>query len=236
MDRENDIQACRQSNGTTKHIRRNKYGTYQVITLRKEDFSNSEYRSMFTERVYVVSYPPWNKQLYWMHCTFSGQWPDVTHDRWQRNKQSWETLEWKRSSIRGAFQILKFFGWRGDVIVERPRKWRNNPGLFVNWYLESSNPMDWLRDYCWILPLIREVACSRKSLKKEERRIWGSCCRLSVTVSQLTKLLSTVSPARAAMNIFIKHPKCCRRSSQHKRLSLRGPRWSRLQIHTPTSM
>ena len=35
----------------------------------------------------------------------------------------------KKGCVRSAFGILKFFGWRGDAIVERPRKWRNNPGL-----------------------------------------------------------------------------------------------------------
>jgi len=52
-------QACRESNGTIRHVRRNKYRTYiQVVTLRKEEFSNSKYHSMFTEGVYVESYPP----------------------------------------------------------------------------------------------------------------------------------------------------------------------------------
>jgi hypothetical protein len=52
--KKNNIQACRQSNGTTRHIRRSKYSTYiQVITVRKREFSNSEQSFNAHRGVYV---------------------------------------------------------------------------------------------------------------------------------------------------------------------------------------
>lgn len=101
------------------------YTYIQIVSLRKEGFSNFKYDSTFTEGVYGGIHRETN------NCTERTA-PLQASDRtllMTTDKRNDSRLKRKGFFLRGAFRILKFFGWRGDVIVQRPRKWRNNSGL-----------------------------------------------------------------------------------------------------------